>query len=633
MDRKPVFRVRGSRGRAAFVLTLFAAFSVFAGTFGTVFADTYHVWEKVEITLLAAKSYENPYKDVEVWVDLKGPGFNKRCYGFWDGGDVFRVRVLATAAGKWGWKSGSNQTDSGLNGKRGEFTARSWSAAEKEENPCQRGMIKASANGHAFEYADGTAFFLLGDTWWSAGTFRYPWHDDDRQRPMGPTSGFKDYVRFRRKQGFNCVAMIAAFPNWANDDKQPRLETSDGTQLRSAWPQAGTESAKEMTDEKGNRALLFPGKVPGYEDYFPDVERINPAYFQSLDKKIDYFNANGFVPFIEVTRRDIGPAWKRYYPWPESYTRYIQYIWSRYQANICLFSPIHFDSRKSLAAEHWNAAANKVIEEYGPPPFGTLVGCNPAGSSLEYFDHRSNSKWITFHQIGNSHLHKSYAELTEIFNASPALPGINGEPYYAGMHGSRGGSAQSGLNCRSHMYGSVLSGGYGGHIYGAGDRAPKGGAMWAGEVEEVDKPHIWDAIKWPSAGQMRHLRTFVLSEGRKYQQLEPRVELISPNKSKAEGHSGWDGCVGWAYCSRTANKDLFLVYFEKYCERATLSGAVPKAKYRSRWFDPRRGVWLDAGGGTLTADVEGKIALPNFPGNLTKSGTDWGLKLTSMDAR
>jgi hypothetical protein len=347
MDRKLVYQVRRPRRHAAFGLNLLAVCSVMMGTLGAGCADTYHVWEKVEITLLAERSYENPYTDVEVWVDLEGPGFEKRCYGFWDGDNTFRVRVLATSAGKWKWKSGSNQNDSGLNGKKGEFIAKNWHAVEKEENPCRRGMIKASAKGHAFEYADGTPFFLLGDTWWSAGTFRCPWYDDDKARPIGPKTGFKDYVAFRYRQGFNCTAMIAAFPNWVNDDKPPEFETSDGTQLRSAWPQAGTQSAKKMTDEHGNRAFLFPGKVPGYENYFPDIERINPAYFRSLDKKIDYLNAIGFVPFIEVARRDIGPAWKSYYPWPESYTHYVQYIWSRYQANICLFSPIHFDSRSS----------------------------------------------------------------------------------------------------------------------------------------------------------------------------------------------------------------------------------------------------------------------------------------------
>ena len=628
MCTKPVHAVGKARCFTSFVL-LAALSAVSLAKSDLPLADSPHVWQKVEITLQAEKSYENPYTQVEVWADLQGPDFKKRCYGFWDGGNIFRIRILATAPGLWSLVSGSNQDDPGLNGKTGQFTATAWSEAQKQQNPCRRGMIGASANGHAFEYADGTPFFLLGDTWWSAGTFRYPWFDEDAERPIGPKAGLKDYVKFRKKQGFNSIAMIAAFPNWANDDKPPRFRTADGTELRSAWPQAGTKSAKDMHDEKGNRAFLFPGKIPGYENYFPDVERINPAYFQSLDKKIDYLNSQGFVPFIEVSRRDIGPAWHKYYPWPDSYTRYIQYIWSRYQANICLLSPIHFDSRSSLAAEHWNVAANAAVDKYGRPPFGTLVGCNPSGSSLQSFDHRTDAKWITFHQIGNSHRHNSYALLTEIFNAVPPLPGINGEPVYAGMYNAAGDSEISALYCRSHMYGSVLSGGLGGHIYGAGDKAPAGGAMWAGEVEDMNKPHIWDAIKWPSSSQMQHLQTFITSKGRKYQLLEPRVELLEPAKSEVKDYPGWDGCVGWAYCSRTPEKDFFLIYFEKHCKKAILSGARPNTPYAARWFNPRTGQWTD--GTLLHADQQGRIILPDFPGGLAQSDTDWALKLILMD--
>lgn len=128
---------------------------------------------------------------------------------------------------------------------------------------------------------------------------------------------------------------------------------------------------------------------------------------------------------------------------------------------------------------------------------------------------------------------------------------------------------------------------------------------------------------------MRHLRTFVLSEGAKYQRLEPKVELLSPNKSEVKGFSGWDGCVGWAYCSRTTGKDLFLLYFEKYCRRAALSGALPNAKYKACWFNPCNGDWIDASG-ALTADAEGKIALPDFPDNMPTSDSDWALKLKLM---
>ncbi|UCG57604.1 MAG: DUF4038 domain-containing protein [Phycisphaerales bacterium] len=621
-DRRSVFRVGGVGKRTVFVLVLLAAVWPWHGQVKAASDKTYHVWEKVEVVLRAETQHQNPYTDVEVWVDLQGPDFKKRCYGFWDGGNVFRVRVLAVRPGRWQFNSGSNQSDSGLNGVTGDFTAIAWSEVEKDQNPCRRGMIGASANGHAFEYADGTPFFLLGDTWWPVPTFRYRWYNDDKERPIGPEAGLKDYLRFRKKQGFNCIAMIAALPNWANDDKPAELKMTDGTVLRSAWKQAGTNSAKDMHDEDGNRAFLFPGKVPGYQKYFPDVERVNPAYFRNMDRKIDYMNSQGFVPFIEVSRRDIGQAWKKYYDWPGSYTRYIRYIWSRYQANICLFSPIHLDwTGATIPPQEWNAAANKVVEKYGHPPFGTLAGTNSNPSTLRNFGHTDKAKWLTFHQIGNRRTHDLYPYLTEIFKASPPVPGINGEPYYAGMLDAAGGTEKSALYCRSAMYGSVLSGGLGGHIYGAGGW---NGGLWSGEVEDASPTPIWDVIEWESADQMRHLKSFVLSEGRRYQEIVPSVDLVQPNRSGEE-----KSCLGWAYCARTEDKRVFLLYFEKSCPNATVSGALRGNKYTASWFNPRTGGWIDAS--ALAADGAGVIILPDFPDGSGRSETDWALKLALGD--
>jgi len=583
-------------------------------------SGTVRVWEKVEIALTASRDYANAYADVRVWVDLAGPGFKKRCYGFWDGGRTFRVRVLATAPGTWTWRSGASVRDPALGGVAGQFAARAWSEADKAENPNRRGMIRPTPNGHAFQYADGTSFFLRGDTWWATPTFRFPWHDDDTQRPLGPQAGFKDYVRLRRGQRFNCIAMIAAFPHWANDGKPPRLKMADGTVIRAAWPQAGTRSAKDMHDEAGNRPFRFPGKVPGFENVVPDLDRINPAYFRGMDRKIDYLNAHGFVPFIEVARRDIGQVWKKYHAFPASYVRYIQYVWSRYQANICLLSPIHADTPSwSIPLGDWSAAANKVIERYGPPPFGTLAGTNSNPSSLENWGHVDKARWLGFHQVGNRRTHDLYAHLTKIFRATPPVPGINGEPYYDGMEGARGGSATAALYCRSAMYGSVLSGGLGGIIYGAGGW--KGG-LWSGEVESASKNPIWKVIRWPSAEQMRHLERFVLSRGALYRQLVPSVELLSPAR---EGKPKSN--VGWAYCARTADRRWFLLYFEKDCPRATLSGASPAGAYAIRWFNPRTGRWRAVGGGPRTADANGRIPLPAFPGGKERSANDWAMEL------
>src|SRR5215470_14279858 len=141
-----------------------------------------HVWEKQELTFASERSWANAYTDVTVWVDLRGPGFQKRIYGFWDGGKTFRVRLLATAPGEWSWQSGSRPADPGLENKRGSFHALAWTEQEKRQNALRRGFLRATANQHAVELADGSPFLVIGDTWYSATTNRFRWYDDDRER-------------------------------------------------------------------------------------------------------------------------------------------------------------------------------------------------------------------------------------------------------------------------------------------------------------------------------------------------------------------------------------------------------------------------------------------------------------------
>jgi hypothetical protein len=77
----------------------------------------------------------------------------------------------------------------------GSFTAEEGSEAEKQASPLRRGFLRATRNGHALETADGAPFFVIGDTWYSVGANRFRWYEDDPERPLGPTAGFKDYVR------------------------------------------------------------------------------------------------------------------------------------------------------------------------------------------------------------------------------------------------------------------------------------------------------------------------------------------------------------------------------------------------------------------------------------------------------
>ena len=580
-----------------------------------------HVWEKQELTFTAANSYKNAYTDVIVWVDLTGPGFNKRIYGFWDGGQTFHLRLVATQPGTWTWKSGSSPEDPGLAGKSGSFTVVDWTEAEKTENPLRRGFVRATANKHALEHADGTPFFIIGDTWYSVPANRFRWYDDDNERPIGPTAGFKDYVRYRKAQGYNWLNIIAAFPNWMTDDKSWHIVMNDSakTTVRSAWLEFGTGSAKNM-DNEGGRPFFFPGKVPGYENQFPDMDRINPEYFNYLDRKIDYLNANGFVPFIEVSRRDAGLCWYKYYGWPDSYARFIQYIFSRYQANNTVLSPIHLDIiDETVSPEDYTAAIHVVEKKFGPPPFGTLLSANANPSTLENW---GDDSWVTLHQIGNMREHNNYWYLTEIFNLKNPTPALNGEPYYSGYRdargpgsanytrGATGGTELDNEFCRSGTYGSFLSGGFAGHVYGAE-------GIWGADIEPTAPVKMWDAFQWRSGAEVQYLKTFAFSIGKRYQELVPLADLVSPNKT----HETLS-YQGWAYCARTDDKQIFLAYFEKGCTQSQVRGAKLNSVYRAQWFNPRNGSWLDAGKGKLVANKIGIIELPEFPGD-----TDWGLKL------
>lgn len=582
-----------------------------------------HLWETVEIELNAEMMYQNPYTDVDVWADLSGPGFNKKVYGFWDGGNTFRIRICATKPGTWTYITNSNTDDPGLTGQSGTMSAADWTEAEKKQNPCRRGLVIASENGHAFKYADGTPVYILADTEWSLFTNWYPWQED-ALRSLGPNIGFKDVIRQRRSQGFNAVATIAAFPGWQDDGlpSEIMVDSQEGIYIRSGWPTAGTSkhnnqrTIRDMANE-GGYPFMFPGKIPGYEHVFPDMDQINPDYFQYVDRKMKWLNEQGFTVFIEAVRRDCSTAWKKYHPWPDSYARFVHYLYCRYQTSNCLFSPIHTDSNlKSISTREYNEPANLVVDKYGPPPFGTLCGTNAHGTSLANFGHTDEARWLTFHQIGNNYgrEHDHYWYLTQIYHVRPAVPALNGEPYYPGDRNGNGRDQiqvapdceEANLRFRSALYGNLLSGGYAGFFYGAE-------GMWGGDREIEARYKQWDALQYESGYQVQHIKEFLKPLGDEYQNLVPNADLVTPNKMGEPL-----GYKGWAFCSYLPEKQIFLLYFEKYCPQPEIRGLEYESEYEISWFNPREGIWL---AGTITRTNEVcRLIIPDFPDE-----NDWGM--------
>ena len=594
------------------------------------------IWELIELTFEAEQEYDNPYAEVTCWVELEGPGFSKQIYGFWDGGRVFRVRLVLTEPGNWYWKSGSNQPgDHGLNAKSGSFRASGWSEQEKQQNPNRRGFVRASENGHALCYADGTPFFLTGDTWLAASTWRLPFRNAPTAEDYvpGPGIGFEDAVAFRKRQGFNSVSMIAAFPNWECDKHPATYADSAGIYLRNAWEKFGYQveggelTSKDMRDEYGNRPFQMSELHPGVADF----DRIIPAYFRSLDRKMQYLSEQGFVPLLETVRRDNCPAWKAYFDFNESYARYVQYLISRYGAYNMIFSGIHLDwipEKYSLTADEFNEALTWHLEKYGPLPFGQMHTTLINNSTYQQFGHHTDCPWLTMHSVGNKPRDHRVSTALEIqFNLEPPYPTINFEPYYTGwdheinMPGGERPPANSGRDnyfSRAQMYGSVLSGGLSGHVHGTAAYDITSTGEPAGM-----RPHIWDALLYESGKYMQHLRTFILSEGDRYQELQPSSDQIVPRKAPDAPETGLDG---WAYMMRTPDKALALLYFENGSVQPVLKGFNPGTEYLIRWFEPVTGDWREPV--RVRADEQGNLEIGPFPGGQNPSSTDHAAKIT-----
>ncbi len=612
------------------LVSLFLPFSSYASDSSKI-----HVWEVKEIIIKAEKYYNNYYKDVECWLNLEGPDFSKRIYAFWDGGNIFRVRLVATAPGKWTYRSGSNQkNDRGLNNKTGEFNAVAWTEEEKKENPNRRGFIRSTPNGHALQYADGTPFFLIGDTWLAGTTWRLPFRgveSSDNYIP-GPGIGFEDAVAYRKKQGFNSVSMIACFPNWESDCNPSTYADRNGIYLRNAWEKFGyyTEegelTSKNMRDENGNKPFYMLSEHESVADF----DRINPEYFKSLDKKMRHLSDEGFVPLLETVRRDNCPAWKEYFDFNESYARYVQYLISRYGAYNIIFSGVHLDwipEKYSLTSDEFNGVLTYHFRKYGNLPFGqphtTLIN----NSTYTQFGHGDDCPWLTMHSVGNKPRdHRVSDSLQILFDLKPPYPAINFEPYYTGWNheinmpgGERppADSPRDNYFSRAQMYGSVLSGGLSGHVHGTS----------AYDITTTGEPdgarhHFWDALKFKSALYMRHLSDFVLSEGDKYRRLEPAHNDIDPRKAPGSPDEGLDG---WAYMMRTSEKDFALLYFEKKSVLPKLSGFIENELYKFKWFNPSNGKWKDII--QIKSDEKGEIELPAFPNKDNPSSKDWAAKI------
>jgi hypothetical protein len=175
-----------------------------------------HRWEVFELHLTSKQKYQNPYAAIPanakeglvqvVFSGTSGEANGKKLvlFGFWDGGQAWKVRFAPPFTGTWTYQSFSK--DPGLSKVAGKLEVREWSQDSLQQNPTRRGLIQVNKSGaqagHYFQYADGTPFLWIGDTWWNWTNRKIYF------------STYKKLVDDRAAKGFNVGQLFVAANGW-----------------------------------------------------------------------------------------------------------------------------------------------------------------------------------------------------------------------------------------------------------------------------------------------------------------------------------------------------------------------------------------------------------------------------------
>ncbi|NJO83018.1 MAG: DUF4038 domain-containing protein [Blastochloris sp.] len=402
------------------------------------------IWQPWSATLTSARSYGNPYRDVELRVTFSGPnGQTFRTVGFWDGERTFRIRTRFPSTGTWNWQTeASDRGNAGLHNVRGTVNVRAYTG----DNPLYRhGAIRVSADGRYLTYADGTPFFWLGDTAWGG-----PIAAND--------TAWTQYLDTRAQQGFS-VVMVAPSPQWMAE-----------------------------RDARGQRPW---NGTPG--------EQINPAYWQAFAAKVAAANERGLlvvvVGLMHPDARDLAS---------DAAVRFARQLVGRLHGDHVIFSP-SFDAPASRVSDSVGTAIaaatdQHLITQHPGTPSGQTTNVHAEHwFAQSYLDIAGNQ---TGHNGGDRTL-SARQEITwnlSLAARHPVKPVINLEGFYdaggttAGMHARYQGTAH---DARAGMYRSWLSGALG-MSYGAY-------GIW--NWKQDDAAYRWDrALQYPSARQMTIVR-------------------------------------------------------------------------------------------------------------------------------
>jgi len=501
----------------------------------------------------SGKQYPDPFNQVEVDAIVTTPsGAAERVPGFWAGDSTWRVRYAAPAPGRYNVRTvcsdGSNRD---LNGRSTTLDVQPYT----NTNPhYKHGALKIASDKRHFQYADGTPFFWLGDTWWMGLCKRLSWPD-----------GFETLTADRVHKGFTVVQIVA-----------------------------GLYPDMEPFDERGANEAGYPWEQ--------DFARINPAYFDMADVRIRYLADHGLAACIVgfwgyfIPRMGMDKVKKHW--------RYLIARWSAYPVVWCLAGEGTMPYYLSKTPQQDAKAQKQGLTELARyvrsiDPHQHPITIHPSNSARQCVDDPSV---LDFDMLQTGHSDsQSVPNTIETVNrslaASPQMPVLIGEVCYEGIQEA------SRQEVQRFMFWTALLSGAGGHTYGAN-------GIW--QVNTREKPyglsphgHSWGGPAWdiaaalPGSGQLGKAKALLIRYS--WWKLEAHPEMIDPRWSKEDY---------WKPFAAEIPDEAVIAFMPASYSGATFRN-LKRGSYLAFFFNPADGTETQIG--VITPDADGSWKIAEIP--------------------
>jgi hypothetical protein len=504
------------------------------------------MWHPVEVELVDARGYDDPFHDAELRAELISPaGAVSSVPGFWDGGPTWRLRICPDEIGRWRWRTVcSDAGNVGLHAREGEFIC----VSSTGDNPLYRhGPVAPVPGAWHFAHADGTPFFWLGDTAWN-GVLRASPADWDR------------YLTLRRDQGFTVIDHFST--------------TWRGLPITAAG---------------------IPSFEPG-----PPVQ-VHPEVFRAMDERLLDINSHGLLsaPLLVIALYDDDPGWAL----PENevarLARYVMARWGAYHVVWSLGGDGDFSGPR---ADRWRRVGRAVAADTSGHPM-TMHPCGMAWNADEFRD----EAWFSLIAYQSCHFAAPEIQAWPITGPlrgewlkAPPRPILNLEPNYEEHPALDTGYLFTARDVRLAIYRSLLLAPPCGVTYGNFHVW-----SWSNEPENRtgtlrERSDAWRAIgPWhehlQTPGALHAAIARRILESGPWSDLRPAPEVLVGGADPADP-------THYVVAATTADASWTLAYVPAGVPLVELA-TVPQSAGSVHWIDPRTGLRETAQGDAGTYRV------------------------------